>query len=931
MSVATSLGVAGWIAGLATGSAATALIVTARMRSDQPTMLPADWVTLTRAVLCAGVAGLVAASFGRPVSITALVTLSAVALSLDAVDGQVARRTGTATSLGARFDGEVDAFLILLLSIVVSQAYGSWVLAIGAARYALLLAGWLIPWLAAPLPPRYWRKVVAAVQGIVLTIAASGLLDRLTGTIAVAVALLLLAESFGRDVIWLYRAGAGPRSRLALRLATAVLAIALVWSDLLAPDRAWQFTPAAFARIPVEGLVLVAVALVLPRWPRRIVAAVAGILLGVLTFAKILNIAFYEYQDRAFNPVFDWGSIGPALGAVRDVLGSESADIVLGALGFGLILLTCAIIAATIHITTVAARHRRGAFRGLAGLTAVWAVCAALSLQLIPGFPVASTSATGVAVAQVRATQAAFQDQRLFEQAIHSPDPEASIPASDLLTGLRGKDVVIAFVEAYGDVAIRGTSFSAGIDASLRQDNASLASAGWSTRSAWVTAPSYGGASQLAHSTLQAGVWVNSLQRYAQLIGTSRFTLSDAFDKAGWRTVSDSPSDGPSWPAGTSFYHFDQLLNRHNVGYQGPTFGYASMPDQYVLTEFQRLELAPRHKPVMAEIDLVSSHWAWTPLPTMVPWNKVGDGSIFDPMAVKRGSLRAIEANASLERQLYSRSIQYSMQALTSWVTEANDPNLVVILLGDEQPDTPISTPGRTSHELPISIIARDPSVFRQIDSWRWQDGLVPGNSAPDELMSAFRNQFLGAFSTASPKGALAQGPAAPGTATASGSLGGPVSQGRWLVSLTRLTMAAAAAVIAANFFALAYGHDQVWQYAVTNFIWGAGFAFAYSAAAAAYLHDATPAEAAMYSSANAVISTGISGLGAAIFIAVLAAAPTIAHTPIPQPGVFTHMWIYAGIAGVMMLALTTIVRRPRSVPADQPADPVDPFARLPE
>src|SRR5579859_2216294 len=94
VSVIAGLGVAGWIAGLATGWAATALIVTARRRSDQPTILPADWVTLTRAVLCAGVAGLVAASFGRPVSITALVALSAVALALDAVDGQVARRTG---------------------------------------------------------------------------------------------------------------------------------------------------------------------------------------------------------------------------------------------------------------------------------------------------------------------------------------------------------------------------------------------------------------------------------------------------------------------------------------------------------------------------------------------------------------------------------------------------------------------------------------------------------------------------------------------------------------------------------------------------------------------------------------------------------------------------------------------------------------------
>jgi hypothetical protein len=603
---------------------------------------------------------------------------------------------------------------------------------------------------------------VAAVQGIVLTVAASGATSRLAGMIAAAAALLLLAESFGRNVIWLYRTGAGPRTRLALRLAIAVLAIALVWSEILAPDRAWQFTPAAFVRIPLEGLVLVAVALVLPPRPRRIVAAVAGILLSVLTLAKILNIAFYEFADRAFNPVYDWGGIPAALGVVRVTIGPMRADILLAALGLGLILLVCAITAATIHITTVAARHRHSAVRGLAALTAVWAVCAGLSLQLIPGSPVASTSAVGLAVVQVRATQAAFRDERLFEQAIHSSDPEARVPASDLLTGLRGKDVIIAFVEGYGQVSVQGTTFSQGIDAVLRRANESLARAGWSTESAWSTAPSYGGSSQLAHSTLQAGLWVNSLQRYAELIGTRRFTLSDAFDKAGWRTVSDSPADGSSWPAGKSFYHFDQLLNRDNVGYRGPTFSYASMPDQYTLAEFQRLELAPGHKPVMAEIDLVSSHWPWAPLPTMVPWNKVGDGSIFDPMPAKSESPITVDRSANTVRQFYGQSMQYSLQALTSWVTELNDPNLVLILLGDEQPDTPITSPGRASHELPISIIARDPSVFRQIASWRWQDGLLPGRSAPLEPMSAFRNQFLGAFGAASSQAASALGPAAP-------------------------------------------------------------------------------------------------------------------------------------------------------------------------
>jgi phosphatidylglycerophosphate synthase len=93
-------------------------------------------------------------------------------------DRRVARRTGTATALGARLDGEVDAFLILALSVYVAPAAGAWVLAIGAARYLFLAGEWLLPWMRAPLPPRRWRRIVAAAQGIVLTIAAAEVLPR---------------------------------------------------------------------------------------------------------------------------------------------------------------------------------------------------------------------------------------------------------------------------------------------------------------------------------------------------------------------------------------------------------------------------------------------------------------------------------------------------------------------------------------------------------------------------------------------------------------------------------------------------------------------------------------------------------------------------------------------------------------------------------
>ena len=92
-----------------------------------------------------------------------------------------------------------------MLSVYVARSAGVWVLAIGAARYAFLAAGYLLPWMRAPLPPRYWRKVVTATQGIVLTVAAAGILSPTVSKGALVVALVLLAESFGRDVRWLRR------------------------------------------------------------------------------------------------------------------------------------------------------------------------------------------------------------------------------------------------------------------------------------------------------------------------------------------------------------------------------------------------------------------------------------------------------------------------------------------------------------------------------------------------------------------------------------------------------------------------------------------------------------------------------------------------------------------------------------------------------
>lgn len=210
---------AGLLAGAVHAAAIWVVLAASLRRYGTRVLGPADRVTLARAVLVGGVTALVAAGAGHGVPLTAL---ASVALVLDAVDGKVARRTGTASALGARFDMEVDAFLILVLSVRLASDLGLWVLAIGAMRYLFVAAAWAAPWLRGALPPSFARKTVAALQGIVLVAACSGLLPRPVAGLITALALASLTWSFGRDIRWLWRAG-----RPVTRAATATVTVAV--------------------------------------------------------------------------------------------------------------------------------------------------------------------------------------------------------------------------------------------------------------------------------------------------------------------------------------------------------------------------------------------------------------------------------------------------------------------------------------------------------------------------------------------------------------------------------------------------------------------------------------------------------------------------------------------------------------------------------
>ncbi|MFF3244913.1 CDP-alcohol phosphatidyltransferase family protein [Streptomyces sp. NPDC002870] len=205
LGTAIGLGPAGWLTGLAFALVTWGVLTRAVHRAWLRSFGAANRVTLARATLVGGVTALVADSFESPPPVTLLVALTTVALILDAVDGKVARRTGTASPLGARFDMEVDAFLILVLSIYVATSLGPWVLLIGTMRYAFVAAARVLPWLNGALPASTARKTVAALQGIVLLVVGAGVFPPLAAFAAVFSALALLIWSFGRDIRWLWR------------------------------------------------------------------------------------------------------------------------------------------------------------------------------------------------------------------------------------------------------------------------------------------------------------------------------------------------------------------------------------------------------------------------------------------------------------------------------------------------------------------------------------------------------------------------------------------------------------------------------------------------------------------------------------------------------------------------------------------------------
>jgi len=524
----------------------------------------------------------------------------------------------------------------------------------------------------------------------------------------------------------------------ALTLASAFF----LFTAFVFPFRIDWFDNKTYLYFPIE-LFVFGLLLLVPGRLAPLLRAVAAAVLALGVILRVSDIIAYQVFSRAFNPVFDAYLLGHGLGFLRSSFGSVGA-LLAAVLALGLVLL--------IGLLAHAVLRRYRAVLLLAPRRALVLLCSGLllwSALALAEWPRASRYFTDQLLKHVNNTRASVVDLRDFREHVND-DAWAAAPGDTLLGKLAGKDVLVVFIESYGRILLDGPEYSAPFRATLEQATQTLAGAGFEARSAFLTSPTVGGISWLAHGTALSGLWIDSQVRYDSLMLSERPSLVRLFQRAGWRTVGVMPAITMAWPEG-DYFGYDQLYSAPELDYRGLPFNYVTMPDQFTLARFQQWERARTERgPVMAEIALLSSHAPWTPVPRLIDWASVGDGSIFSAQASSGDAPEVVWQDQARVMRHYRESAEYVVQTLASYVAQFGDENLVMLILGDHQP-MPFVTGNTDNRDVLVHLVARDPAVLDAVAGWEWSSGMLPGAGAPVWRMDRVRDRVLETFSVPSP------------------------------------------------------------------------------------------------------------------------------------------------------------------------------------
>jgi phosphatidylglycerophosphate synthase len=702
---------------------------------------PANQVTVARGALLALLAGLIGEHSAAGLAALAMALATVIAV-LDGLDGWLARRTRMASDFGARFDMETDALLVMALAVLAWQfgKAGVWVLASGLLRYVFVAAGLALPWLRRPLPPSQRRKVVAVVQEVALIVAVAPFIPVAASAPVAALGLCALLLSFLADMVGLFQR-ATPAERRHTWQGLAVLLALVVLNASVTFHNVWPTLGVHWpGELSVEFSVLLLALAVSNAWLGRTRPGVLALLSAVIVLFALGRYAYVTVQalyGRDINLYWD----GPQLGAVTAMFVRVASPWVVAAVGLG----TVMVLAVLYAISRWSLGQLDTALR-LYG-PARWS-CGAVGLALVGCFLLQQTSAAVPRIPRfsipVSRTFVA-QVERVAEAV--SGRPNRGVPPSPPLhssfAALAGSDVLLVFMESYGSTTYDRPEFERALRPARARLAAAIQDTGRAVVSAYVSSPTFGGGSVLAHLTLLSGIEVRDPDHYELLMTQSRPTLVSLFKSAGYRAVALMPGLRESWPEG-AFYGFDAIYGADGLDYHGPAFGWWRIPDQFSLAALDSRELQPRpRKPVFVFFPTVSTHMPFEPTPPLQSdWQRVLSAHPFDAEPLRR-SLTQTPIWTDMGKA-YLSSVQYFLDTLTSYLRARPDSRFVLIILGDHQPAANVSGEG-ASWDVPVHVIASQPSILQALQADGFRPGLTPVRPAAGK-MSALGPWSLAAF-----------------------------------------------------------------------------------------------------------------------------------------------------------------------------------------
>ncbi len=333
------------------------------------------------------------------------------------------------------------------------------------------------------------------------------------------------------------------------------------------------------------------------------------------------------------------------------------------------------------------------------------------------------------------------QQQAFVDQLEHLARERSAGPAT--LNGLGGADVLLFIVESYGGVVFSQPHYRQAMESTMDKLGKTLARHGFEAVSSSLLSPTYGGSSWLAHATLEFGVRVATDLEETALLRSTVEPMAALFRKNGYRTVSVMPGTRFAFPQGAAF-GYEQAYYAWHFNYQGPAFGWAPMPDQFVLDWIRRRECIAPAQPIFARYALISSHASFNIQPPyIVDWETIGDGSLYK---TREPVFFPTEwSNLKNAGEAYLRSLEYEFAILGDYLAQSIARDTLVIIVGDHQPNLQLTGPGEP-WSVPVHVISRNARLLTPFRQRGFTAGLFPDQSLPHAGMESFMPGFLQDF-----------------------------------------------------------------------------------------------------------------------------------------------------------------------------------------